>query len=605
MSSVNLIRSDQFYYIPLKPIITIQSRDGDDTYFTYDAIHNSSPPFSDEGIHVIYCDAERAEFETGSFNIVIEDSDNLIARDRLKSARVLISFGKDEDHIIPFIAGFSDNFELRRPRNNYMEYALSGPSTKSQAANVQLLVRRATSKANNPDYSIAQLVQDMIKKRKSRPLNRDDFEEVFNWSADLVSQGGLIDDGLKDVYYNVVNEVFTTLWDFYERMSALTGANWDIEYLLEPDGDMTEQLLFQYPPKLHSGVRIKSTDLATSTDNKRKTAYIKDGFSVVDNASIDNNVTTTVYTTSVIERKSIASQMSNQGFSDLSNKAIAQQIIIENDQRRITDLGFILSKIGNPSSPKDRVNGDIVLDDDLNFPRGQVLATFNIPLDDIKTSPRTIFVNDIDIKVRFLQGSNKIWVRLFQRSGVDDSDPNLDTLNTIRWHHNGVFNTVKSLYTATAVGGDYKLRDSLIWDPKNTNPLFTYTVFSKINRLISRTNPVAAGLIGVKERFVDTSFLGGDISEVMRFLSLYLSRVSKPRRSISSVPVSIPHDFLFKPYQGVSFEDSLSNTFTDLEVQRARVVISALSGERGIGTYTQELTLTGLANPLTDTCSCS
>lgn len=123
---------------------------------------------------------------------------------------------------------------------------------------------------------------------------------------------------------------------------------------------------------------------------------------------------------------------------------------------------------------------------------------------------------------------------------------------------------------------------------------------------MSATNQTAAKRIGLKEGFLDTSGISTDPVEIQRFMSFYLSRVSKPRVSTSAFKATIPNDFIFKPYQGVSFEDSLSNTFVDLQVQRARIMVNALQGEREsfIGAYTQELTLGGSENALVGDCSC-
>jgi hypothetical protein len=596
----------------MSPKVAIKTLNGDDTLMEFNAFDTAHADML-----VSYCDAERAEQEIGTGNVVIIDNDNLINKDHIKSVRVELSFAKPDviqDHVgglvydydvdfIPFLAYESEAAVIRRPKNYWMEYLLSGPSTKHRAADLMLLMRKATKKANNPDYGIANLVIQMFKARKARPLNDRDIDDIWNISADLVSEGGLVDDDLNKIYYTVVNEVFTTLYDFIERMASITGAEWDIEYT----DDFAEMLQFKYPDKLHSGVRVKSIDLASATDNKLKTSYIMDGFEYNYNASSDANIKTTLYTTTVVDQTSIAHQMSNQGFTDLSNKAIAQQIQIEDGDRRINALAFIMSKIGNPSSRKDRVNCDLVLDDSANRPIGQVLASFNIPLDDIKTTPDTIFVDLSDkVKIRFLEGSNKIWVRMFQRSGVDDSDPNTDILNTIRWHHDGIIGTAKTTYSATAAVGDYKTKETLLWNPLNTNATYTYTVFSKLNRLLSVMNQTAAKRIGVKEAFIDTSQISIDPAEINRFMSFYLSRVSKPRISTSPLKATIPNNFIFKPYMGVSFEDSFSNIFADLRVQRARITVSALSGDNQsfIGAYYQELTLGGAENSLTGDCTC-
>jgi len=601
MSAITLSRSNSLYNTPLSGKIVFTSLDGSDTYFTWSPLENI------KDIVLFYMDTERAISETGSFNMVIDDSNNVLNKDHIKNARVTIGLGRTTTSIMPFMVGYCDIFNDARPRSFSQEYRISGPSTKIQAAELMLLIRKAADDPSNPKYGIANLVKDSITDRKWRPLNREDIEEVTerqggHWVANLESEGGGVADELNKIIYSRIVEVFTTEWDFLERMAAITGANWDIDY----EEDYSQTLRMAYPSGRGTGVTIKSSDLAAITDHPDKTSYIWGDFGIEDNSSLDANVATRLYTTTIIDEQVINSQNTNAGATTLVDKAIAQQLIIENDQRRITDLMFIVSKVGAPTSPNDRVNGDIVMDFGDNSPRGRTLATFSIPIGDIKSTPTNIFVNDIDVKIRFLQGENKIWLRLFQRSGIK-GDPDNDPVNTIKWHHNGVVNTTQPVYTAISSNnkGEYKLRDTMSWASDNKGPIYCYSVFSNIRRLQARTNPTQAKIIRLKEQFTDTSFLTS-INETNLFLSKDLARRSKARRSISSMMVTIPTNFLFKPYQVVSFGDSLSNEFQELQVQRARYVISGLPGEGAspLGALNCEVSLGGSFNPLVGNCSC-
>lgn len=601
VTPLTLTRSDPTYGKPLKPRIEITSLDSTDTYFTFSPLEGLTTD-----INLVYLDTERAAFETGSFNAIIEDSNSVINKDHLRNAKVKISFGKTTATMIPYFIGYADIFQTREPRNNYLEYLLTGPSTKIQATELMLLIRKAADDPNNPAYGIANLIRDSITARKWRPLNREDIQEVTEkqggeWLVDLVSEGGGISDELNALKYSVIVEVFTTLWDFLERMSAITGGSWDLDY----DADFQEILKFGYPSTRGTGINIKSVNLAATTDNPLKTSYLYDNFTIEDNSSIDANIATRLYTTTITDQVVINSQNTNHSATSLVDRAIAQQLTIQNDQRRITDLMFIVSKVGAPTSPNDRVNGDIVMDFGDNTPRGQTLATFSIPISDIKTTPTSIFVNDVGVKVRFLQGENKIWLRLFQRSGIK-GDPDNDPANTIFWHNNGVTNTAQTSYTAISTNnkGEYKLKDTMTWASNNQGPIYCYSVFSNIRRLQSRTNPSQAKIIRLKEAFTDTSFLG-QIDQNNLFLSRQLAARSKSRRSLQGLQVTIPNNFLFKPYDVVSFGDSLSNEFQDLAVQRSRYVISALPGEQyPLGALFAELTLSGSFNSLLGNCSC-
>ena len=77
--------------------------------------------------------------ETGTFNAVIEDSNNVIAKDHIRDARVTIEFGRTAATLRPFMVGYGDIFTDRRPRSFYQEYLISGPSSKIRAAELMLL----------------------------------------------------------------------------------------------------------------------------------------------------------------------------------------------------------------------------------------------------------------------------------------------------------------------------------------------------------------------------------------------------------------------------------------------------------------------------------
>src|SRR4029453_19434520 len=83
-------RSSDLYFAPLKPRIRFKSIDGADTYFTFDgfATPGTNP------INAIYCDAERAVGETGTFNVIVEDSQNIINKDHLRNTKVYLDFAK-------------------------------------------------------------------------------------------------------------------------------------------------------------------------------------------------------------------------------------------------------------------------------------------------------------------------------------------------------------------------------------------------------------------------------------------------------------------------------------------------------------------------------
>ena len=142
------------------------------------------------------------------------------------------------------------------------------------------------------------------------------------------------------------------------------------------------------------------------------------------------------------------------------------------------------------------------------------------------------------------------------------------------------------------------------WVSNNLGPIFACGIYSKINRLQARTNQTAARTLRLKEKFYDTSSIGSDFQSINRILALTLAKVSKTRRSVNSLDVTIPNNFLFKPYQGISFEDPHSNTFQDMDVQGKDSSERPPGEQNTLGAYSQEITVSAAFNRLIGDCSC-
>ena len=603
------VTGDFSYRQSVRCKITFKSVDGSQELFVYNSFDESNP------VKLTHLEVEGAVGETGTFVIRIEDNSGAITED-LHNCKVYIQLGKTESTLHYFMIGFADIHRTDRPITNIKHYLLTGFGTSVQAA--QLFIhRREASKIQNidepnvtgdPSFNINKLVKRALENRTWRPLRDQSIKDITGWNTT---------DGISDkvnINFPIVNAPFTYLADFLEQLCSISGAVWFIDF---STGE--EVFTLTYNTDLHTGVTIKSGDLANrSADDANTISYIKNAFGVEDATMGETGVATRLYTSTITDQTTVSSSFENKGSNTLTFKAIAQQVIIDSDARRLDSLAFVLSRVGDPSSPNDRVNGLICLDNGNNSPRnGTVLDTFSIPLSSIESSPETIFVNDINIKESLLEGGQKkIWLVLFQRSNeVDENgdpdgngNPNHGTLHTIRWHHNGVFNSnpVLATYSGTAEGGDRELfstANGLDWKNTNKGPTYTYSIFSNIRRLQSRTNKQAANTLRLREVFIPTEFLT-EPNMIGRYLSINLSQMSKARRSITDHQVTIPNDFIFKPYQIVSFADGLSGITQDLQVKRARYIISSESGNPQVGTLHAEITLGGLYNSLLGNCQC-
>ncbi len=592
-----MVTGDATYNAAIRPRITLKTIDGADDLYTYNAFDDTHT------LNITRCDVELAAGESGTFNITISDNQNLVGLENIHNVKTYIELGKKEEEFKHVMIGYGDVFSINRPISKHKEYVISGFGSAVWAS--QLLIhRRERYRKDESDAKIYNIVDNALTKRKWRPLKTQDrsIEDITGWSPDGISTA-------INTPYTVVNKPLVYFSDLMNELCDITGAVWYIDF---EGGE--ETFTFTYDSGLQTPVVIKSGDLMNrQTDSGTKTSYIKSGFVVEDTTSTDAGTATRLITSTIQDKVNMFAQTENKGSTTLDFRAIAQQIIINNDARRIDSIVLKLSKIGEPTSPKDRINGDICLDNGSNQPKGLILDEIHVPLSSLKSNPEDIEV-PVEISAKSLDvAQSKIWVRLFQRSGDgvdaegndthDSGEPQHDPANTVRWHHNGQFATVQGQYSSQANEGDDNKISGLDWHTTNNGPTYCVTVKSNIRRLFARTNSTAAARIRLREQFIPTDFLD-DPQDVIRYLSLNLSRTSKGRRGIGEFTVTVPNNFIFKPYQGVYFSDGLSEVTDTFKVQRVRYNMGSNQGDPQIGTLSCGLTLSGSYNSLLAGCSC-
>jgi len=577
------------YTNALRPRITIKTVDGADTLYTYDSFD------SNHDINIGHVEMENAVGETGTFNIMIQDHNNVIPKDNIHSVKVFLELGKTQASYQHFLIGYGDIFSVDRARTNSQLYFLDGFGSKLWAYQLYIS-RKETYKKDESDAKVYNILDNALTKRLWRPLKKADRS-----ISDIT---GYLNDGIStkvNTPFTVMNKSFAYFGDLCDELCDITGAVWFIDY-----SSGLEVFTLCYKPELEVPVLLKSGDLADKVnDDPLTTSYIKSAFKVEDNTTTESGTATRLFTTTISDETQIYEQDIKTGATTLDNRWIGQQFIVDNDTRRIVSMEIRLEKIGEPESPNSRVNGAIVLDNGSNKPStsdDNKLDEFHIDLGSIRHESDFIKV-DLDIKAKELDvAQSKIWVILEDRSGIDGK-PQSDPDNTVKWFHNNVFSSPTPLayYSATAPAQEDPANIS--WTSTNTGPLYTLRVNSNIRRVFARTNTKAAKLIRLREQFIPTDFLKEPI-DVMRYLSLNLSQSSKGRRGIADFRVTVPDNFLFRPYQSVGFTDGLSDITDTLQVQRARYICSTSEEDPQIGTLHAELTLSGLYNTLVGACTC-
>src|SRR4029078_2047573 len=135
----------------------------------------------------------------------------------------------------------------------------------------------------------------------------------------------------------------------------------------------------------------------------------------------------------------------------------------------------------------------------------------------------------------------------------------------------------------------------------NKGPNYTFSIDSNVKRMFARTSISNVPKIGLKEAVLDP---GPIINQNMiaKFTSLSLGVASKAKRSIPSIRVRVPNNFLYRPYQWVTV--NTRDIQQDLQVQRAKYTVTTLANDAGVGCNWCELTLGGSYNPLILNTSC-
>jgi len=584
---MSVFTSDNSYYLPVKPRIKFKTKDGLTTYYTFDAFDLPAA-----NINITYCDVDAGKGESGTAIISVEDYTNTIDLAKLLHQKVYIELGKTQGTLSHFFIGYADRVTVQRPQSNRIVYNVTAFGSQIQANELFISAREASKiqavddPRVTPDvkFNINQIVERILTDNTYRPRKDSSIEDLTGWAITGISNKCKLN-------FPTLNFPITYLSFFLDELCNTAGYRWFIDV-----STGSEVFTLELPENLHSGITIKSGDLKSITsDLADKTAYFNSPFDIENDATIEVGSATSLLTTSIIDRVVVASSNKATGSTTTTNKAICQEFIINEDTRRITDIALIMSKVGEPESPKSRVNGRIVLDNG-GKPTGELLAKFEIPLSQIEPTPQTIFINDLEVNNRFLTGANgqiKCWIKIYQRSGTS-GNPNTDNANTIRWHHSNIFNTAQTLKSGTAPGGDRELDDKLVWSVSSNGPIYAFSVFANIRRLQAKTNLAAKNAARLKESMVDTSFIS-DPTATDSYLTNLLDLSSKARRGLNSFLVTIPNNFLFRPYKYVTVSDGQSGISGDFEIQRARYVFDQ---NRSYGCYNCELTLSAAYIPI-------
>jgi len=554
---------DYHYDLPLKPKITFMDRDETEIYYTFDSFVNNNE------VKVIYCDADNGVGETGQANILIEDSTKQLDESlfsegkkiKFQIAKTQAEFKEDWSY---FLVAYIRGFKKQRPRTGEMLYELRAYGTKVIFGEREVNMKKQTTSETNSKFMLKTLVRSLIKDKESYPFRKP---TLINQIKNL-STADIGDDLTQHV--GGINFELIQASSAMDRFADIGGARWFIDFT----GGL-ETVNMSFPTNTHSGVTVKSKNPDNwVNDNGYTTSYFKGSWDSDSDMSQFSGFANRLISKTQIDKKEIVSSFTNQGSISLSNKALAVKFRIFDT--RLGDLAFILSKVGQPTSPRDRINGAIIADKN-NSPTGATITTFEIPISSISETADTIFLNDLNVKNTDLSSGAYFWLVLYQRSGTN-GDPQVDEANTIRWHHNNNLTDVTENVSMQATGGE---RDkTLNWQyivGSDKGPTFCFGVFSKIRHIQEVSDRQSIKEYGLVEAQIDTSFLE-DANLIQEYLESLLQYTGRPRVVFTINAVTCPDKFLFKPYQTITLKDTLAYpSGIDTEIQRAHYVFDANS----------------------------
>lgn len=555
---------DTNYVRPLNYKVIIKTNDGLDTLHVY----NGFTP-DDNDVTLTNVDVRRGLESTGTFDLVLNDPDGTIDRDKVDAGvQVIVQAGKTEASLRNIMWGICYQFRGVRMRND-LDWILSG---KGMASVLQHTLVNFTR--NAPTETLSNGSQ--IFKKDPRFAAHALFRELFEGENVLVSRRTVTDtlqlrgnftlDSISDKVREIIPTLrfpMTAAAAVLDDIAQTVGAQW----LVDENNDVN----FFYPESRSSGVIIK--ELVEDTDSGDYTAYVV-GDSLSFTSSIDPgdgfaNVLTGVSDLSAV----VTGQDNAQGFESLAFKDLATMIVP--GVNMFKDLTFVLSKVGagtdatNPAKAgvlgyivKDHPDEDFTQPEQTaHYPTSDMVASFRIPITDITETPEPI--SKIDLKlipgIR-IEPDAFYWIVLQEIGDGDD--------NTIRWHHDGDLTTptdfaahkvrwagVRYLPEGRSKGDSYSYRR---WITRSTGPQFSYA-FIASSRVAAQAREPWSIARWTKGHPVEARLDEGwitNIGTMSQFLNQVVYASAQLPVVFDTVTTTIPN-VLFQPGSSVQISDDL------------------------------------------------
>ena len=570
LRDTDVYTSASSYWVPQKVRVEVYDNIGETLLLSYDAFQ---PEEND--VVLLTCEISLGSSQT-SFLLKWEDGNGVIDQNTVGLGnKVLVYMGKASNDLILMFTGFSEHRSPKILGNNVMDYTMDGYGEMASLNDLIVNFKRASTSLidledvgipTRPDSKMAvhELVRDLMEDIDVRVVKDITVQDYMN--LDLSG----IDPNVAERLLSI-SQSMTEASQVLNFLAEATGGIWRVE---------NGKLIFEYPQIHHSGIIIKSE--VTPTDLANRTSYNINPWDYTDSISKDDGFANRIYTSTTIDTKSVASQMSNQGATSLYGRGIAQQF--QAIDSRINTIFLLMSKVGEPFPASESgtdivdqiVKGEIRIDIE-DKPIGPTIALFDIPVSGLTSSADTVFITDIKIDASVLSPSAKYWI-VVNPIGTSNA-------NTIRWHHDNDI-TVAGANSAFALGNS---RTELgTWRVSPFGPTYCFSVFARIRRLQEYSDPQSMQRFRIKEDIVDLPFLDDSVS-VAKMMQNVLSYRGKPVRKYNLNEVTLPADLLFTPGQYVTIEDTTGHHETSknvlAEIQEVKYQWSTDAADKTIGIF--------------------
>jgi hypothetical protein len=594
------------YFDPVKYKLTLKVPDESATTYTFDSFDTDNAPFALQSI-----DINPSSASTGDFSFVIDDSKDKVIKDTIECGHVaIIQAAKKQENYKNIMWGIIDDITEDYPIGDKLVYTFRGLGY-GVVLNYTILNFLKSAKKdelvgntilNDPEFRIDNLALEAFQSTDILPEAN---------SPTLQARGGFLLDAIANtirVTMPTVNAPLTTASSILENFAASSGTALHI--------DPNKNVYLRPPNRVHSGIVIRQWEVIEGTttpkperldDPAETTAYYFGGWSGRKFMKADqgffNKVFLTINTDQVI---SSSSGTDTPNFTSLANKDVGQQF--KPGSTKLFSIALMLSKAGVGRSTVDDsynltgVQGIICEDRGDNHPSSKIIATFNIPYEQITEAPTPIYNIALNYTSATIDQNKLHWILLFKRGETED--------NTIRWHHDSDYTTESSSSNIRYAATKKPFTDQPTpfsedfargWGTSSRGPVHRFSFYATNRTTIAVSDPMSIAIYTPNrpiEVRINAPWIH-DISTGFKYANTLLQYGAKLKRIYEKRQLSIPNKLFFPlqltsmiyPPAGINANSNLMS-----EIQNVHYSANSTDPNNPFGSYFVELSCIGYMN---------